>query len=159
MKLAKFTAATLAPVLAMLFASALSAQDVVAADAAANAAATTPAVPATSVPAATLRVHYHRAKNDTANWGVYSWQGPKNPSKTWITDRFMFEASDAFGGYVDIAMDSAKSEMRFLVSNAQGHKNCGNDQSLKLAPDLASKGQEIWVLESDCTIHLSAPAL
>jgi hypothetical protein len=90
---------------------------------------------------------------------VYSWQGPKNPSKTWIADRFMFEANDAFGGYVDIAMDSAKSEMRFLVSNAQGHKNCGNDQSLKLAPDLASKGQEIWVLESDCTIHLSAPAL
>lgn len=153
MKLAKFTAATLAPVLAMLFASALPAQNAYAADAAAN------ATTASSVPAATVRVHYRRAKNDTANWGVYSWQGPKNPSKTWIADRFMFEASDAFGGYVDIAMDSAKSEMRFLVSNAQGHKNCGNDQSLKLAPDLASKGQEIWVLESDCTIHLSAPAL
>lgn len=159
MKLAKFTAATLAPIFATLFASALPAQDALAADAATNATAAAPSTAATSVPAATVRVHYRRAKNDTANWGVYSWQGPKSPSKTWITDRFMFEASDAFGGYVDIAMDSAKSEMRFLVSNGQGHKNCGNDQSLKLAPDLASKGQEIWVLESDCAIHLSAPAL
>jgi hypothetical protein len=133
--------------------------------------ASTPASAQTGAPAAIaagnpaplapghMRVHYHRAKNDTANWGVYSWQGPKNPSKTWIADRFMFEATDGFGGYTDIALDLAKSEMRFLVSSERGAKNCGNDQSVKLSADAATKGQEVWLMESDCAIHDKAPAL
>lgn len=107
----------------------------------------------------TMRVHYRRAKGDTANWGVYSWQGPKNPSKTWIADRFMFDGKDGFGAYVDIALDTAKSEMRFLVSSERGAKNCGNDQSVKLKADIATSFQEIWVLESDCAIHDKVPAL
>lgn len=107
----------------------------------------------------TMRVHYHRTKNDHDTWGVYSWQGPKEPSKTWIADRFMFNQSDAFGGYVDIAMDTSKTEMKLLVTNGAGNKNCSSDQSVKLAADLASAGQEIWVLEADCTIHGKAPAL
>lgn len=153
-------AALFLPLAMSLFAAAGSAQ---AADAASGPAASTPAasaVAADSAPApGTMRVHYRRAKGDTANWGVYSWQGPKNPSKTWIADRFMFDGRDAFGAYADIALDTAKSEMRFLVSSERGAKNCGNDQSVKLKADIASSGQEIWVLESDCAIHDKVPAL
>lgn len=153
-------AALLLPLAMSLLATAGSAQ---AADAASAPAASTPATSAVagdSAPApGTIRVHYRRAKGDTANWGVYSWQGPKNPSKTWIADRFMFDGKDAFGAYVDIALDTAKSEMRFLVSSERGAKNCGNDQSVKLKADIAGSGQEIWVMESDCAIHDKVPAL
>ncbi len=152
--------ATLLLPLAMSLFAAGSAQ---AADAASAPAASTPAATAIAAdsvpPPGTMRVHYRRAKGDTANWGVYSWQGPKNPSKTWIADRFMFDGKDAFGAYVDIALDTAKSEMRFLVSSERGAKNCGNDQSVKLKADIATSGQEIWVLESDCAIHDKVPAL
>jgi hypothetical protein len=129
------------------------------ADASAAATAETSASSALPAAAGHIRVHYHRAKGDTANWGVYSWLGPKNPSKTWIADRFMFEGKDGFGAYVDIALDTAKTEMRFLVSNERGAKNCGNDQTVKLNPGIASSAQEIWVLESDCAIHDKTPAI
>lgn len=153
-------AALLLPLVMSLFATAGSAQ---AADAASAPAASAPVASTATLesapPPGTIRVHYRRAKGDTANWGVYSWQGPKNPSKTWIADRFMFDGKDGFGAYVDIALDTAKTEMRFLVSSERGAKNCGNDQSVKLKADIASSGQEIWMLESDCAIHDKAPAL
>ncbi len=152
-------AALLVPLAMSLFVAG-SAQAADAASApAASAPATSTATLESAPPPGTMRVHYRRAKGDTANWGVYSWQGPKNPSKTWIADRFMFDGKDGFGAYVDIALDTAKSEMRFLVSSERGAKNCGNDQSVKLKADIATSGQEIWVLESDCAIHDKLPAL
>ncbi|MFA9219026.1 MAG: pullulanase-associated domain-containing protein, partial [Sphingomonadaceae bacterium] len=66
---------------------------------------------------ATLRVHYHRAQNDTALWGVYAWDGPLHPSSTWITDRLMLSSSDSFGGYVDIPIQPDKTALSFLLSD------------------------------------------
>ncbi len=148
MQFSKLTTALFGLSLSVIMVSALPVSSAMAADG-----------PAAAVAGSTMRVHYHRAKNDTSNWGVYSWQGPKEPSKTWISDRFMFDKTDDFGGYVDIAMDAKKTEMKLLVTNSAGHKNCSSDQSVKLVETLATTGQEIWVLESDCTIHSKAPAL
>jgi pullulanase/glycogen debranching enzyme len=118
------------------------------------AAAVTPA-PA----AATIRMHYHRVQNDTSQWGVYSWDGPVNPSSAWITDRFMMTSTDDFGGYVDIPINTAKSAISFLVTDGNGNKNCGNDQSVNFAPNIATAGQQIWMLEGDCTVYASQPAI
>jgi pullulanase len=114
-----------------------------------------PAPPA----AGTIRMHYHRNAQDTAQWGVYSWDGPLHPSSAWITDRFMMTQTDAFGGYVDIALDSAKSAIWFLLTDGNGNKNCGNDQSVTLAANIASAGQEVWMLEGDCAVYGAPPTI
>ena len=81
------------------------------------------------------------------------------PSKEWIKDRFMFAQSDSFGHYVDIPLDSAKTAIKFLVTDADGNKNCGSDQSKNFNADIASKGQEVWLLEGSCEISDKAPAI
>ena len=107
----------------------------------------------------TVRVHFRRVQNDTAGWGVYSWDGPANPSAAWITDRFMFTQTDAFGGWVDIPLAAGKTALWFLVTDGNGSKNCGADQGAPLPSDVASKGHEIWLLEGDCSVYTAPPAL
>jgi pullulanase/glycogen debranching enzyme len=107
----------------------------------------------------TIRMHFHRNQGDTASWGVYSWDGPVHPSSAWITDRFMFTGTDSFGGYVDIPVNTAKSAIWFLVTDGSGTKNCGNDQHADFTPDIASAGQQVWMLEGECAIYNSQPAL
>ena len=108
---------------------------------------------------ATVRMHFRRVQRDEAQWGVYSWFGPVNPSPEWIRGRFMMTGADSFGGYVDIPIDTAKSSIWFLVTDGFGNKNCGNDQGLDFAADIATKGQEIWMLEGDCKIYSAQPAI
>jgi pullulanase/glycogen debranching enzyme len=114
---------------------------------------------AAPVAPATIRMHYHRAQNDTAQWGVYSWDGPLHPSSAWITDRFMMTSSDSFGGYVDIPINTSKSAIWFLVTDGNGTKNCGADQGANFSANIATAGQEIWMLEGDCTIYNAPPAI
>ena len=111
------------------------------------------------VAANTIRVHFRRVQDDTSQWGVYSWEGPANPSSAWITDRFMFTQQDAFGGYVDIPLAAGKTAMWFLVTDGNGTKNCGADQGAPFNPDVATKGHEIWLLEGDCTVYTAPPAI
>ncbi|WP_229421324.1 pullulanase-type alpha-1,6-glucosidase [Telluria antibiotica] len=114
---------------------------------------------ATPVAPGSIRMHFHRVQNDAAQWGVYSWDGPQKPSSAWITDRFMFASSDGFGGYVDIPLAAGKSAIWFLVTDGSGTKNCGADQHADLNADVATKGQEVWMLEGDCTVYANQPAL
>jgi pullulanase len=123
---------------------------------------TAASIVSSSVPAiapSTVRMHFRRAQHDEAQWGVYSWWGPVHPSSAWITDRFMMTASDAFGGYVDIPIDTSKGSIWFLVTDGSGNKNCGNDQGVDFAADIATNGQQVWMLEGDCRIYASPPAI
>ncbi|CAN7275570.1 pullulanase-type alpha-1,6-glucosidase [Massilia sp. LjRoot122] len=117
------------------------------------------ATAAAAVAPGSIRIHFRRTQNDVAQWGVYSWDGPANPSSAWITDRFMFTGLDAFGGYVDIPLAAGKTALWFLVTDGTGTKNCGADQGAPLPADVASKGHEIWLLEGDCSIYTAPPAL
>jgi len=119
--------------------------------------ASTQSVPA--VAPATIRMHFRRAARDESQWGVYSWHGPVTPSPAWITGRFMLNASDEFGGYVDIPIDTAKTSIWFLVTDGNGSKNCGADQGQDFTADIATKGMEIWMLEGDCRIYSAPPAI
>ncbi len=109
--------------------------------------------------AGSLRMHFRRVQHDEAQWGAYSWSGPLKPSATWITDRFMMATTDSFGAFVDIPLDPAKTSISFLLTDGSGNKNCGSDQSVDFAADIATKGQQIWMLEGDCQIYTSAPAI
>ena len=109
--------------------------------------------------AGTIRMHYRRVQGDASQWGVYSWDGPQNPSSAWIADRFMMTQSDSFGSYVDIPVNASKSAIWFLVTDGYGNKNCGNDQSANFNADIASAGQEIWMLEGSCTVYATQPAI
>jgi pullulanase len=123
------------------------------ASASATAAAIAPVAPGS------IRMHFHRTQGDEAQWGVYSWDGPVNPSSAWISTRFMMTGSDSFGGYVDIPVNTAKSAIWFLVTDGGGNKNCGVDQSAGFNADIAANGQEVWLLEGDCTVYKSQPAI
>jgi len=149
-------AACASTVVAALFANGAIAATSLQGSQAANAAV--PAADA-AVAAGTIRMHFHRVQNDTAQWGVYSWDGPSNPSSAWITDRFMFASTDSFGGYVDIPLAAGKTAIAFLVTDGDGTKNCAADQSVNLRSDIATRGQEIWMLEGDCNIYSAPPAL
>ncbi|MFB9240951.1 DUF3372 domain-containing protein [Massilia antarctica] len=116
-------------------------------------------VAAAAVAPGTIRMHYRRAQRDEAQWGVYSWSGPAKPSVEWIKDRFMLAASDSYGGYVDIAVDATKTKIDFLLTDGSGNKNCASDQAGDFAADIATRGQEIWLLEGDCKVYTSAPAI
>jgi pullulanase/glycogen debranching enzyme len=107
----------------------------------------------------TIRMHFHRTQGDTASWGVYSWDGPASPSPAWISGRFMFTGTDPFGGYVDIPVNTAKSAIWFLVTDGSGNKNCGNDQHADFTPDIATAGQQVWMLEGECAVHTSEPGI
>lgn len=113
----------------------------------------------TAIAPATVRMHFRRAQHDESSWGVYSWWGPVNPSPAWITGRFMMTGSDTFGGYVDIPIDTAKTSIWFLLTDGFGNKNCGSDQGLDFATDIATKGQEVWMLEGDCRLYNTPPAI
>lgn len=117
------------------------------------------AAPAEAVAPGTIRMHLHRTQNDAAQWGVYSWDGPVNPSAGWITGRFMMTGSDAFGGYADIPVNTAKSAIWFLVTDGSGNKNCGADQSANFNANIAGSGQEVWMLEGDCAVYATQPAI
>ncbi len=120
-------------------------------------ASVAPAIP--PVAPGSIRMHFHRTQGDEAQWGVYSWDGPTNPSSAWITTRFMMTGADSFGGYVDIPVNTAKSAIWFLVTDGSGNKNCGADQSAAFNADIATSGQEVWLLEGDCTVYKSQPAI
>ncbi len=105
----------------------------------------------------TIRMHFRRAQRDEAAWGVYSWSGPAKPSAQWIVDRFMMSGSDAFGGFVDIPVDSSKNAIDFLITDGAGNKNCQSDQNVAFGANIASQGQEVWMLEGDCTVYPAAP--
>ena len=142
----------------LLLASPLQAADVSASASTSASAAASNASASDSAPAAnTLRIHYKRNNGDQADWGVYAWEGPEVPSKKWIADRFMFTGKDSYGGYTDIPIAKGKIEIRFLVTNAQGHKNCNTDQNHPLKANIATVGQEMWVLQASCEIRNSAP--
>ena len=113
----------------------------------------------TAQAAGTIRIHYRRVQGDASQWGVYSWDGPQNPSSAWITDRFMMTQSDSFGSYVDIPVNTGKSALHFLVTDGAGNKNCGNDQSVNFAAGIATAGQEIWMLEGSCTVYATPPPI
>lgn len=107
----------------------------------------------------TIRMHFHRAQRDEAQWGVYSWDGPLNVDYRWIDGRFMMNQSDSFGGYVDIPVNPSKSGIWFLVTDGYGNKNCGSDQHTDFKGDIGTAGQEVWMLEGDCTVYWTQPAL
>lgn len=114
---------------------------------------------ATPVPAANMRMHFHRVEGTYSDWGVYSWAGPLVPDTVWITDRFMFANTDGYGGYVDIPVDTTQSAIQFLVTDGSGNKNCQNNQVENFSSTIATTGQEIWMLEGDCTIYASPPTI
>jgi pullulanase len=118
---------------------------------------------ASDVPAGTMRVHYHRNDGAYTNWGVYSWSGPTAPSSGWPGNRFVFNVADGdgWGEHVDIALKAGVTDFAFLItlpnaSNTEAAKDCTPDRHFKMS-DVATSGQEIWVVSGSCTVYTSEP--
>ncbi|WP_051711578.1 pullulanase-type alpha-1,6-glucosidase [Andreprevotia chitinilytica] len=122
-----------------------------------SSSATTITTPA--VAAATMRVHYHRTQADTAGWGVYAWNGPVTTAAKWPDDRVQFNKTDSFGAWVDIPLNTAAKTLDFLVIDGSGTKNCQTDQHASFNSNIATQGQEIWMLQGDCQVYAQQPAV
>ncbi len=110
-----------------------------------------------AVAAATIRVHYHRSDAAYAGWGIYSWQGTTVATPTWPAN-VPFNQNDSFGVFVDLPVDHTQSTMMFLVTDGNGNKNCGSNQSVNFNANIASVGQEIFLAQADCSIYATAVA-
>ncbi|HSI56266.1 MAG TPA: alpha-1,6-glucosidase domain-containing protein [Ideonella sp.] len=113
--------------------------------------------------AATVRVHYLRYDGAYTGWGVYSWEGPKTVYSDWPSgDKYRFAQTDPWGNYVDIAIDTSKTELKFLLNKgttaADAVKDGDCDRVVALAADIASKGQEVWIKQADCAVFPSLAA-
>lgn len=120
-----------------------------------------PAVP--PVAAATMRVHYLRADASYTGWGVYSWEGPKTVYSDWPSgDKYRFDKTTDFGVYVDIPVDTAKTQMQFLINkgttSADTVKSPDCDLSVSFRNDIATTGQEVFVKWDECRVFDSAAA-
>jgi pullulanase len=108
--------------------------------------------------AGNIRMHFHRVQNDAAQWGVYSWDGPVTPSSAWISDRFMLTQTTASAATSTSRWPPARGD---LVPGHRRHRQ----QELRQRPaadlnaDVASAGQEVWMLEGDCTVYNTPPAI
>jgi pullulanase len=112
------------------------------------------------VGANTIRVHYKRTDNTYTGWAVYAFSGPVNPSTGWPGEpRYFFEKTDTYGSYVDIQVDPAKIKMDFLLNKGTSAddvvKDMDCDRAATFSADIATKGQEIWLKQSDCTTFAS----
>lgn len=117
----------------------------------------------TGVAASTLRVHYQRSDNNYTDWAVYSWSGPTTPSSGWPgSPRFAFASTDNWGAYVDIALDTSKGRIDFLLNKATSattaDKDGECDRSVSFAADITTRGQEVWLKQGDCAVYTSAGA-
>jgi pullulanase len=119
-----------------------------------------PSPTAASVGANIMRVHYKRTDNTYTGWAVYAFNGPVNPSAGWPGEpRYFFEKTDSYGAYTDIQIDTAKGKMDFLLNKgttgADTVKDMDCDRTIAFSADIATKGQEIWLKQGDCTSFAS----
>ncbi|HEX8094595.1 alpha-amylase family glycosyl hydrolase [Jatrophihabitans sp.] len=103
-------------------------------------------------------IHYHRADNNYADWGLHlfgdaigegvgtSWDKPRPPT------RF-----DAFGAVFEIPLADAAASLNFIIHKPSGDsvpttREPGGDRAF--VPDLS---REVWMISGDPTIHTSKP--
>lgn len=104
----------------------------------------------------TLRVHYKRSSGEYGNWGVYAWKGPQLGAPKWPAN-WKFNARDAYGVYYDVALGEGANVVEFLLTDGKGNKACGKDQKFVLPAEVATKGAEIWLRDSECAIYSALP--
>src|SRR6185369_7409279 len=119
--------------------------------------------PSSQPAAATMRVHYQRADAAYANWAIYAWNGPTTPSSGWPgSPRFVFDQTDGFGRFVDIAIDTSKGQLDFLLNKGTNGsdtvKDGDCDRTIAFNTDIATQGQEIWLKSGDCAVYPSMAA-
>jgi len=117
------------------------------------------------VTAGKMRVHYKRTDANYAGWGIYSWEGPKVVYSDYPSgDKYRFDSAntDSFGVFQDIELDTTKTAMKFLLNkgttSADTVKDGDCDRLAPFASDVATRGQEIWLLQGDCAVYTSAAA-
>ncbi|MEZ0029048.1 pullulanase-type alpha-1,6-glucosidase [Kitasatospora sp. MAP12-15] len=95
--------------------------------------------PSSTAPAGTAVIHYHRADGDYDGWGLHDWTGAATPTD-W-THPLQPARKDAFGEVFDVPLAPGATSLSYILHNGDT-KDQPADQSL----DLATYGNEVWVL-------------
>jgi glycosidase len=124
----------------------------------ATARATTTVVAAQGGGGGTAIVHYHRADNAYAGWGLHlwgdaiaegvgtAWDAPRPPTRT-----------DDFGDVFEIPLADAAASLNYIIHQPSGDtvpttREPGGDRSF-----VPAVSPEVWVVSGDPTIHTTRP--
>jgi pullulanase-type alpha-1,6-glucosidase len=87
----------------------------------------------------TALIHYRRADNDYAGWGLHLWDGAATPTD-WSAP-LAPERTDAFGAVFRVPLAAGATGLSYIVHKGDT-KDLPNDQRL----DFADAGREVWLL-------------
>ncbi|MEU7589327.1 pullulanase-type alpha-1,6-glucosidase [Micromonospora sp. NPDC049230] len=87
----------------------------------------------------TAVIHYRRADNSYAGWGLHVWDGAANPTE-WSAPLKPI-GTDAFGAVFRVPLAAGATGLNYIIHNGDT-KDLPDDQRL----DLASAGREVWLL-------------
>ncbi len=100
----------------------------------------------------TIIIHYKRAREDYAGWGLHIWGPTAVEGITW-ENPLQSAGQDEFGIYWIIDMQLDADHLNYIIHNGD-EKDPGPDQKLQFSV----KGREIWQVEGSAEQHTSAEA-
>ncbi|HCT80109.1 MAG TPA: DUF3372 domain-containing protein, partial [Micromonosporaceae bacterium] len=98
-----------------------------------------PAPPVSQPPAGTAVLHYRRADNNYAGWGLHLWDGAATPTE-W-TNPMQPTGVDSYGAYWNVPLAAGAAGLSYIVHKGD-EKDLPNDQRL----DFGVFGREAWLL-------------
>ncbi|MBL7262242.1 pullulanase-type alpha-1,6-glucosidase [Paractinoplanes lichenicola] len=98
---------------------------------------TTP--PSVSQDPNTATIHYRRADNNYAGWGLHVWDGAANPTD-WAAP-IQPSGTDSFGAIYRVPLAAGASALKYIIHKGD-EKDLPDDQQLTFAEG----GREIWLL-------------
>jgi len=106
------------------------------------------------VPDGHLRIHYQRADQGYAGYGLWLWDHVASPSANWPSGATAFPADkrDSYGAYVDVPLADHASKVGFLVVHRTSGEKDGGDKSVVLS---SVENNQIWIKQGDDKVYAS----
>lgn len=98
-----------------------------------------------------LRIHYQRSSGEYNDYGLWLWDEVRMPSTDWPHGAVIFNGSDRFGVYADVALLDNAQQIGFLIVNRVSGEKEGGSKVVKLA----EKQNQIWVQAGDDNVYQS----
>lgn len=106
-----------------------------------------------SLPPNTLRIHYYRAQNDYAGWGMHVWgDGIKLPSRITWKEPLLPAGQNDQGIYFDIRVMDSNRVVNYIL-----HQGDVKHPSLEVHILPSRQGFEVWQIEDEPRLYFTRP--
>lgn len=107
-----------------------------------------------SPPPNTLRIHYYRAQNDYAGWGLHVWgDGIKLPNRITWKEPLLPAGQNEQGIYFDIRVMDSNRVVNYIL-----HQGDVKHPSLEVHILPSRQGYEVWQIDDEARLYFSRPA-